>query len=164
MLSPPSMILSTPELIISIAERVESRIDLSALNRCNRTIHEHTQRHLYRDLIVTKFNACSLAAAIRANSILPLYCRKLTVQHLSIEENLEEKQSQEFVVNECLMQGFLTDLTWSVKGFSSPYGNRLQIWAKLPLVSQTLRSLSVDLKCFGAQVALVSELTSTLDP
>ena len=78
----------TLELIIGIAERVDSHKDLSALNRCDRTIHGHTQRHLYRDLIVTKFNACSLAAAIRVNSKLPLYCQKLTIQHTFTNENL----------------------------------------------------------------------------
>ena len=70
-------------------------------------------------------------------------------------------------MNECLTQGFLTNSSWgvrSVQGVSFRHGDRYQIWGKNPLVSKTLKSLSVGFKYYGAQFALVSKLALSLNP
>ena len=147
----------TPDLIISIAAQVESRKDLSVLNRCSRNIREHTLPNLYRELTVTRSNAHLLAAAIRTNRKYSRYCRKLSIVYLSSRWNPEEKRHQEFVVNKCLKRGLLMTLSWTVVGFSISDAYRSKKgWDKLPLVSQTLKTLSVALRCREAQVALVS--------
>ena len=65
-----SKVLSTPDLLISIANSISSDADLSALSRCNRTTREYTLHHLYRDLEITYNNVSSLAAITAGRGFL----------------------------------------------------------------------------------------------
>ena len=145
-----SKVLSTPDLLISIANNISSDADLSALSRCNRTTREYTLRHLYCDLEITYSNVSILAAIIKANRLSIPYCRTLIIRfHDSGGRDLKGKlHDLTFVLNECLAQGLLTSFQWyEFRDFydlaAVTLQDELQVWEKLSPLSKTLRSLTL---------------------
>ena len=138
-----SNVLSSPDLLTSIASNVYSDADLSALSRCNWTIRQNTLRYLFRDLEITLRNVARLAAVVKTNNLFASYCRSLRIR---IQEDEWKKKLQDlaFVINECLSKGLLTGFHWHVdSGYSSGLGKKIQDLAELSRSTQTLRSLKL---------------------
>ena len=142
-----SNVLSSPDLLTSIANNVYSDADLSALSRCNRTIRQNTLQYLFRDLEITHRNVARLAAVIKTNSLFASYCRTLSITVQEQERELEKKlQDFAFVINECLSKGLLTGFHWhgySDCSLTSELQKKIQDLAELSRSTKTLRSLKL---------------------
>ena len=138
-----SNVLSSPDLLTSIASNVYSNADLSALSRCDRTIRENTLQYLFRDLEITHRNVTRLASAVKINNLFASYCRTLsiTVKDYELKEKLQDFA---FVINECLSKGLLTGFHWQLEsGYSSKLEKKIQDLAELSRSTKTLRSLKL---------------------
>ena len=142
-----SNVLSSPDLLTSIASNVYSDADLSALSRSNRTIRQNTLQYLFRDLEITHRNVARLAAVIKTNSLFASYCRTLSITVQEPERELEKKlQDFAFVINECLSKGLLTGFHWhgySDSSLSSELQEKIQDLVGLSQSTKTLKSLTL---------------------
>ena len=140
-----SNVLSSPDLLTSIASNVYSDADLSALSRCNWTIRQNTLRYLFRDLEITLRNVARLAAVVKTNNLFASYCRSLRIR---IQEDEWKKKLQDlaFVINECLSKGLLTGFHWhgySDSSLSSELQEKIQDLVGLSRSTKTLKSLTL---------------------
>ena len=157
-----SNVLSSPDLLTSIASNVYSDADLSALSRCNWTIRQSTLQYLFRNLEITHRNVARLAAVIKTNSLFASYCRTLSITVQEQERELEKKlQDFAFVTNECLSKGLLAGFHWHAYS-GRPcklLEKKIQDLAELSRSTKTLKSLTlsgnVSLKTLVSNIRLV---------
>ena len=156
-----SNVLSSPDLLTSIASNVYSNADLSALSRCDRTIRQNTLRYLFRDLEITHRNVSRLAAVVKTNNLFASYCRTLSI---TVQEHGSKKKLQDFafVINECLSKELRTSFHWH--GFancSSELQQKIQDLVELSRSTKTLKSLtltgSLSMKTLVSNIRLAVE-------
>ena len=139
-----SNVLSSPDLLTSIASNVYSNADLSALSRCDRTIRQNTLQYLFRDLEITRRNVTRLASVVKTNNLFASYCRTLSIK---VQEHEKKKQQDfAFVINECLSKGLLTGFHWhgySDSSLSSELQEKIQDLVGLSQSTKTLKSLTL---------------------
>ena len=154
-----SNVLSSPDLLTSIASNIYSSADLSALSRCDRTIRQNTLQYLFRDLKITRRNVTRLASVVKTNNLFASYCRSLRIRIQEVEWK-KKLQDLAFVINECLSKGLLTGFHWQLEsGHSSKLEKKIQDLAELSRSTKTLKSLTlsgnVSLKTLVSNIRLV---------
>ena len=158
-------IFSVHDLLFDIATRIPTAKDLSALSRCNRTLHSAALPHLYRDVEFSIYKVDSLAAALRSDNALAQYCRKLTMDCKGTPVSKEQEHALAscpigglteeherilsktvedliFVMTICLERGKVKDLTWD--NTSHRYKDFIRIWERLSPSNLSLKRLRIN--------------------
>lgn len=140
------IVLTIPELVWVISSYLPSRVDVSSLSRCSRTLHGTVIPVLYRNIEFSVFKVDSLVESLKANASYSRYCRGLTIilnglpsakqagayRHTFINEISEGNSTSDirdlrerirsnirYIIHACLVHGNIHQFAWNLENDNS---------------------------------------------